>query len=88
LSLSETHATVVVRDTGIGIAEGDLPRIFDRFYRVDPSRSQVEGSGLGLAIARWIADLHHVELSAGSDVERGSSFRLVFPLCEPAMHLV
>ena len=73
------RATLTVRDSGIGIAQCDLPHIFDRFYRADPSRSQVEGNGLGLAIAKWIADLHHADLLVDSAQEEGSAFRVVFP---------
>ncbi len=75
--------TLTVRDTGIGIAATDLPHIFDRFYRADPSRSQVEGNGLGLAIAKWIADLHHAELLVDSEQQRGSVFTVVFPRSDP-----
>lgn len=67
-----------VTDTGIGISESDLPYIFDRFYRADPSRSEVEGSGLGLSIAKWIADLHHVRIDVHSHLGIGSSFILNF----------
>jgi heavy metal sensor kinase len=74
------NVAVAVEDNGIGISKADLPFIFGRFYRADPSRSQVEGSGLGLAIAKWIADVHHASLSAESAEERGSVFRIVFPL--------
>jgi heavy metal sensor kinase len=73
------RATLMVRDTGIGIAKSDLPHIFDRFYRADPSRGQVEGSGLGLAIAKWIADLHHADLFVDSEEQKGATFRVVFP---------
>jgi heavy metal sensor kinase len=76
------EATILVSDTGIGIAQSDLPLIFDRFYRADPSRSQVEGSGLGLAIAKWIAEMHHGNLSVMSEENRGTTFRVVLPLCE------
>ncbi|MBT9329572.1 sensor histidine kinase [Paracidobacterium acidisoli] len=74
------RATVVVRDNGAGIPEEALPHIFDRFYRADPSRSQVEGTGLGLAIARWIADLHHADLTIASQVQKGTVVRLALPV--------
>jgi heavy metal sensor kinase len=80
LSVSHHEATVTVCDNGIGIPESDLPRIFDRFYRADPSRSQVEGSGLGLSIARWIADTHHADLSVSSVEHAGTAIQVAFPL--------
>lgn len=80
LRMSPGQATVLVRDSGIGIAQSDLPHIFDRFYRADPSRSQVEGSGLGLSIAKWIAEMHHANLSVRSEQNKGTSFWIVFPL--------
>jgi signal transduction histidine kinase len=70
----------LVQDSGIGIARSDLPYIFDRFYRADPSRSQVEGIGLGLAIAKWIADQHNANLLVDSEQRKGSVFSVVFPL--------
>ena len=69
-----------MRDSGIGIAPSDLPFIFDRFYRADPSRSQVEGSGLGLSIAKWIAEMHHANLSVVSEENKGTTLGIVFPL--------
>lgn len=74
------HATATVEDNGIGIAPADLPHIFERFYRADPSRSEVEGSGLGLSIAKWIANVHQAALSVESTENAGSIFRIVFPL--------
>lgn len=71
--------TLQVRDSGIGIAADDVPHIFERFYRADPSRGQVEGSGLGLAIAKWIAEIHHAVLSVESAEHQGTVFRVVFP---------
>ncbi len=59
----------------------DVPRI-DHFFRTDPSRSNVEGAGLGLAIAKWIAEMHHAELSVVSMEYKGTTFQVVFPLCE------
>ncbi len=80
LAMAGENATVTVQDNGIGIAAADLPHIFRRFYRADPSRSQVEGSGLGLSIAMWIANVHQATLSAESRENEGSVFRIVFPL--------
>jgi signal transduction histidine kinase len=81
LNASTTEATVFVSDSGIGIAQSDLPFIFDRFYRADLSRSHVEGSGLGLAIAKKISEMHGGNLSAISEENRGTTFRIVLPLC-------
>ena len=80
LSSSGERATVTVEDNGMGISAADLPLIFGRFYRADPSRSEVEGSGLGLSIAKWIANVHQASLSADSKENEGSVFRIVFPL--------
>jgi signal transduction histidine kinase len=81
LSSTSSDTTILVRDSGVGIAEEALSHIFDRFYRADPSRSQIEGAGLGLAIAKWIADLHHAELSVTSRLTRGTIVQLTLPLC-------
>ncbi|HWF48197.1 MAG TPA: ATP-binding protein, partial [Bryobacteraceae bacterium] len=67
-----------VRDTGIGIAEADLPHIFERFFRADKARSREEGgAGLGLAIARWIVDAHHGSIEVQSVFGQGSVFRVI-----------
>ncbi|MFA6457465.1 MAG: ATP-binding protein [Bacteroidota bacterium] len=66
---------IVVEDTGIGIAPQHLPRIFERFYRVDKDRSRdVGGSGLGLAIVKHILEAHHSIISVESAVGRGTKF--------------
>ena len=78
------HAVVETADSGIGIAESDLPHIFDRFYRTDQARSrEVPGSGLGLAIARWIADGHKGTIEVESSLGNGALFRLRVPLADP-----
>jgi heavy metal sensor kinase len=79
LKLFADRVTVQVEDNGIGIAPGDLPLIFDRFYRADPSRGLVEGNGLGLAIAQWIAETHSAQLTVESEPERGTAFHVEFP---------
>lgn len=69
-----------VRDTGIGIAAEHLPRITERFYRVDRSRSRdTGGTGLGLAIVKRIANRHNAPLRIDSEPGRGSTFTLRFP---------
>jgi two-component system phosphate regulon sensor histidine kinase PhoR len=72
---------LAVRDNGIGIAKEDLPRIFERFYRADKARSpdNVRGTGLGLAIVKHIAQLHGGRVEAESEVEKGTTIRVVLP---------
>jgi heavy metal sensor kinase len=77
-------AVIKVRDTGIGIPEGERERIFKRFYRVDKSRSKETGGvGLGLSIAEWIAHSHHGNIEVESELTRGSTFTVSLPLQEP-----
>jgi len=69
-----------VRDTGIGIAAEHIPRLSERFYRVDRSRSRAAGgTGLGLAITKHIAMRHEADLQIESRLKQGSTFSLVFP---------
>lgn len=70
---------VGVEDNGVGIPPEDLPHIFERFYRADPSRSRPGGSGLGLAIARWVAEAHGGRIEVESQVGKGSIFTLWLP---------
>jgi two-component system phosphate regulon sensor histidine kinase PhoR len=74
------RVSVSVQDTGYGIPEDDLPRIFERFYRVDRARSrQLGGTGLGLAIVKHIARAHGGEVSVESTLGRGSTFTISIP---------
>ena len=76
----ETVVTVEVRDTGIGIPQSDLERVFDRFYRVDKSRSRsMGGSGLGLAIVKRIVEDHKGTVTVKSTLGEGSTFKVVLP---------
>jgi two-component system, OmpR family, phosphate regulon sensor histidine kinase PhoR len=70
-----------VSDNGIGISEEDLPRIFERFYRVDKARTaeSIRGTGLGLAIVKHIAQLHGGHVEAKSETEKGTTIRVVLP---------
>lgn len=77
--VKEAFAEISVIDNGIGIAEQDLPHIFERFYRADKARSG-GGTGLGLAIARWIAEEHGGIINIISKEEEGSTFIVRLPL--------
>lgn len=78
-------AELSVTDSGVGIAAEHLPRIFDRFYRVDPARSRQEGStGLGLAIVKQIATAHGGQVHVWSEPSVGSRFSATLPLWSPA----
>jgi two-component system phosphate regulon sensor histidine kinase PhoR len=70
-----------VQDSGIGIAAQHIPRLTERFYRVDRSRSrETGGTGLGLAIVKHIAMRHQAKLEVLSEEGKGSTFMLVFPV--------
>jgi PAS domain S-box-containing protein len=71
-----------VQDTGIGIGEEDVERIFERFYRAKDQRvSKITGTGLGLTLAREIARLHGGDISVVSELNKGSTFTIVLPTC-------
>jgi heavy metal sensor kinase len=81
LSRQNGNAEIVVRDTGIGIAETDRQRVFDRFYRVDKARSRaLGGAGLGLSIVRWIVEIHGGDIHIDSAPGLGSTFTVELPL--------
>ena len=72
--------SISVEDTGIGITETDVSRVFERLYRADKSRSRkVEGTGLGLAIVKHLVQAHGGEVSASSELGRGSCFTFTLP---------
>ena len=78
LEMEEGRIKISVSDTGAGIPEHEIPRIFDRFYQVDKSRSS-QGSGLGLSICKWIAEAHQGKITVDSTVGRGSRFTVSLP---------
>ena len=81
LFLVNGQAVIQMQDTGIGIAEKDLPHVFERFYRADQVRSrETRGSGLGLSIARWIAESHHGSIELNSRLGQGTNVTIRLPL--------
>jgi heavy metal sensor kinase len=84
LRREEQMAVIAITDTGIGIPAEDIPFIFERFYRVDKSRSRAEGgSGLGLAICQHIAEVHGGKIEVESQMGTGSTFSVWLPLQYP-----
>lgn len=82
LTASPDAATISVRDTGLGIAPGDVDRVFDRFWRADAARSRTgerPGFGLGLSICKWIAEAHGGSIAVTSRPGRGSTFTVTLP---------
>jgi heavy metal sensor kinase len=86
LAAADGRVTLTVADTGIGIAPGDLPHIFDRFWRADSARTRTgerPGAGLGLAICKWIAEAHGGQIEVTSRPGRGTTVTVTLPR-EPA----
>ncbi len=76
---SDGRAEVRVADSGMGIAEADLERVFDRFWRA-PGVRGTAGSGLGLAITRWVAELHGGTVTVSSELGHGTVFAIELPV--------
>lgn len=81
ISLDKEHNTLTIKDTGIGIAKEDQDRIFERFYRVDKARSRkLGGTGLGLSIVKHVCNNDGIQIKVESEIGKGSSFILTFPV--------
>jgi signal transduction histidine kinase len=81
--LEEAHgaATLTVRDTGVGIPEDQLPRVFERFHRVEGTRGRsFEGSGIGLALVQELVRLHGGQINVESELGKGTAFTVALPL--------
>jgi two-component system phosphate regulon sensor histidine kinase PhoR len=82
---SEKRVEISVADTGPGISEKHLPRLTERFYRVDKARSRdLGGTGLGLAIVKHIVQAHKGELKIESAIQKGTTVRVILPAAKPA----
>ena len=85
VSADEQRAAVTVKDTGIGIPPEYQSRVFERFFRVDKSRSKASGgTGLGLSIVKHIAQYHRASIELQSGVGKGTTISVLFPLQEPS----
>lgn len=79
-AIEKTHTiTLMLQDNGIGIPKEDIPKIFNRFYQVEQSRTNIEGTGLGLSIAKWIVDKHEGTIKVDSELDEGTTFEITFP---------
>lgn len=85
---NESAVSIGVRDYGVGLSPQHINRVFDRFWRADPSRSRIRGgTGLGLSIAREDAQLHGGEIRVWGELGRGSHFILTIPKSQESIHI-
>ncbi len=82
---SDTHAIIIIRDEGIGMDKKEIPRIFERFYRIDRARGRNSGgTGLGLAIVKHLIDAHHGRIFVESEPGVGTQFKILIPKKQPS----
>ncbi|MNJ54016.1 Alkaline phosphatase synthesis sensor protein PhoR [compost metagenome] len=80
IASSQGQVGIQIKDTGIGMDRSEIPHIFERFYRADPSRGMTPGTGLGLSIAKWIIDEHHGSVEVVTKRGEGTTFVIWLPV--------
>jgi two-component system, OmpR family, sensor kinase len=85
---AEGQLGIRISDTGIGMDREEVPHIFERFYRADPSRGKKAGTGLGLSIAKWIIDEHHGSIEVKTCKGEGTSFTIWLPLAADVLSMM
>jgi len=79
---NRTFCCIEIKDTGKGISKKDQIRLFERYYQVEKNNSQVPGSGIGLSLVKEIIDLHQGEIQVESNLNKGTSFKVIIPTCK------
>jgi two-component system phosphate regulon sensor histidine kinase PhoR len=80
INVSDQNIAIDVEDTGVGIAQDEIPRVFEKFFRSsDPRVQEQKGTGLGLALAQEVVRLHGGRLTVESEIDKGSTFQIVMP---------
>lgn len=81
VNIADQHIEISVEDTGVGIAEGELPKVFEKFFRSqDPRVQEQTGTGLGLALTQEVVRLHGGRITVESEIDKGSTFRVLLPI--------
>ncbi len=89
LSLDKDEAVLTVRDTGVGIPKAEIPRLFERFHRIEGARGRShEGSGIGLALVLELVKIHGGRIEVESEEGKGSAFRVTIPLGAAYLHAI
>jgi len=79
-SITADDILFTISDSGIGMTVNEIPHIYERLYRADPSRGVTPGTGLGLSIAKWILDEHNGNVEIVSSPNKGTSFTIRLPI--------
>jgi len=81
VNVSDQNIEISIEDSGVGIAESEVPRVFEKFFRSNDARVQEQtGTGLGLALAQEVVRLHGGRIAVESELNKGSTFHVILPM--------